>query len=106
MSFINLPSVGFSIEELNPFVFQRLKKEVLEYKRQFENDDGLLAKDMLRAYHERTAGYTKDYKISDETTDLITKEVLKLISQFEQQFNYHEKLFNFPVNIENKKFKF
>jgi hypothetical protein len=58
---------------------------------------------MLRAYHERTAGYTKDYKISDETTDLITKEVLKLISQFEQQFNYHEKLFNFPVNIENKK---
>jgi hypothetical protein len=105
MSFINLPSVGFSIDELNPFIFQRLKKEVLEYKNQFENDGGLLAKDMLRAYHERTAGYTKNYTVSDDTTSLITKEVLKLIDQFEKQFKYADRMFNFTVNIENKKTK-
>jgi hypothetical protein len=102
MSVINLPNVGFLIEDLNPFVFQRIKKEVLVHKKDFEATESLeTSKDLLRAFHKRKLGYTKDYQLSPETEALFMKEVFKFVDTFDQKFAYAGKMFNYTVNVEN-----
>jgi hypothetical protein len=101
MPTFNFTNVGFLIEELNPFVFQRIKKEAQIHKKDFEESGGLeTSKDLLRAYGKRKLGYTKEYTISPETTELLMREVFKFIEKFENQFDYFNRLFNYTVNIE------
>jgi len=101
MTAINFTNVGFLIEDLNPFVFQRIKKEAQIHKKDFEESGGLeTSKDLLRAYGKRKFGYTKEYTITPETTDLLMKEVFKFVDKFEETFNYFNRMFNYTVNID------
>jgi Putative 2OG-Fe(II) oxygenase len=103
MPFVNQPNVGFLVEELNPFVFQRLKKECLAHKQHFEENNKLeTSKDLLRAFHKRKLGYTSQYGISPETNKLLTTEICKLIDRFEDKYDYFGRLFNYTVNVEQR----
>jgi hypothetical protein len=103
MPFVNQPNVGVLVEELNPFVFQRLKKESLIHKNHFEENNKLeTSKDLLRAFHKRKLGYTSQYEISPETSKLLTAEICKLIDRFEDKYDYFGRLFNYTVNVEQR----
>ena len=103
MPFVNQPNVGFLVEELNPFVLQRLKKETLLHKKHFEENNKLeTSKDLLRAFHKRKVGYTSQYSVSSETSKLLITELRKLIDQFENKYHYFDRLFNYTVDIDQK----
>lgn len=107
MSFHDLPNVGIYLDTFNPFLFQRLKQEVGKFVADFNNNalPDNESKDLLRLFQKKKQGYTLDYKLSDELTILIDKEILKLISQYETKYQYFGRMFNYSVNIENNDVK-
>lgn len=97
---IDLPNVGFLLEKLNPFLFQRLRQEVAVFIEDYQKGDGDKNHDLLRQFHKRKAGYSSDYTLSEKLVEDLKKEVLKHIEQLEGKFNYFDKIFNFTVNVE------
>lgn len=102
MSFHALPNVGILIEQLNPFIFQRLRKEVDVFHVDFNNNKvENESKDLLRLFQKKRQGYASDYKLSDETAAILDKEILKLIHKYETNYNWFDRLFNYTSNIES-----
>lgn len=101
MNLVDLPNIGFLLEKLNPFLFQRLKKEVAVFIEDYKKSDEDSNHDLLRQFHKRKAGYSSQYTLSDSLVQDIKKEVIKLIEKLEYNFHYFEKIFNFTVNVEN-----
>jgi len=100
--FTKFSNAGVLLDTLNPFVFQRIKNEVREFEKDFENNyDPTDSKDLLRLFQKKRTGYSKDYTLSLELTKLIDTEVLKFIQKFELEFNYFDRMFNFVTNVEN-----
>jgi hypothetical protein len=104
MSFYSLPNIGIYLDTFDPFIFQRIKQETNKFLTDFstELDE---SKDLLRLYHKKQQGYSTNYKLSDELVLLIDKEVLKLLSIYENKYQYFDRLFNFVANAENKEIK-
>ena len=103
MKIVDLPNIGFLLGKLNPFLFQRLKKEVDVFIKDYNNSD--VNYDLLRQFHKRKAGYSSQYLLSDTLTNDLKKEVLRLIEILDRKSNYFEKIFNFTVNVENHRMK-
>jgi hypothetical protein len=96
----DLPNVGVLVDQLNPFLFQRIKKEVEGFRQDFNSKgkDPAEAKDMLRFFHKKKAGYSIDYTFSPALAEDINKEVLKLVNFYESKYNYFNKMFNFTTD--------
>jgi hypothetical protein len=96
----SLPNVGILIDQLNPFLFQRIKKEVEVMRQDFldKGKDPAEAKDMLRFFHKKKAGYTDDYYFSPKLYQDLNSEVLKLVNFYESKYNYFNRLFNFTTD--------
>lgn len=101
MSFYDLPNVGIYLDKFNPFLFQRIKQEIAGFVKDFESNPNE-TKDLLRLFHKKFAGYSKDYTFSEELVKLIDTEVLKLISQYESKYRYFDRMFNYSANVEGK----
>lgn len=101
MSFYDLPNVGILLEPLNPFIFQRLRKEVDGFVDDFNktNVDNE-SKDLLRVFQKKRQGYSSDYILSDELTELLDKEIMSLIHRYEVKFQWFDRMFNYVSNIE------
>jgi hypothetical protein len=101
--FAEFQNISALIEQLNPFVFQRIKSEIQNFEAEFKlrNVDVTESKDLLRLFQKKKEGYSQDYVLSEELTNLIDKEVVKLIHRFESKFNYFDKMFNFVANVEH-----
>ena len=106
MHFIDMPNVSFLLDELNPFLFQRIKNEAIKWKQHFIETQGLEdSKDLLRAFQKRKLGYTEEYTLSDDTVKLLTIDLFKLVDKFEEKYKYFDKMFNYTFNIEDKDVK-
>jgi len=103
----DLPNVGVLVDQLNPFLFQRIKKEVDGFRKDFntKGKDDAEAKDMLRFFHKKKAGYSIDYNFSPALAEDINKEVLKLINLYESKYKYFDKMFNFTTDITHSDIK-
>ena len=106
MHFIDMPNVSFLLDELNPFLFQRIKNEAKTWKQHFIQTEGLEdSKDLLRAFQKRKFGDTEEYTLSEDTIKLLTVDLFKLVDKFEEKYKYFDKMFNYSFNIENKNIK-
>lgn len=97
---VNLPNIGIVIDKLNPFLFQRIKKEISLIKQDIDKNYTEKPKDVLSAFHKKMSGYYYEKSLSDSLIKDIDNEVLKLIELHESKFQCLINLFNFVVDVQ------
>lgn len=103
MLYGDLANVGIILEDLNPFLTQRIKKLCREIKDQFTDN---ASHDMLRQFHRRLEAYDYDFMIPEDIKKDIEATARKLIDQHEDRYQYFNRIFNFATNVPNGNIKF
>ncbi len=94
MHYGDLANVGIIVENLNPFLVQRIKKLCRDVKDKFIDNT---SHDMLRQFHRRLESYDVNFMIPEDLAKDIEAEARKLIDGHEKKYQYFSRLFNFAT---------
>lgn len=99
LHFVDLPNVGVLVDDLNPFLFQRIKKDIERVREDVIKNSTETSKDLLRTFQKKLAGYSYDESLAPDVMRDINKEVIRLIGVYEDKYGYFERMFNSVFNI-------
>lgn len=96
---VDLPNIGVLIDTVNPFLFQRIKRDIKRVRDDVLEKSTETSKDLLRTFQKKLAGYSYDESLSPDVMRDIDKEIIRLIGVHEEKFGYFVRMFNSVVDI-------